>query len=133
MARSFPVLLLAGFFLVAPSHAQSTLKTGDVISGKLHVVRAHHPNGTPITAYQIVADQPKKFAKPDEFCNEGEAPKTFHLAVIGDDSKATWARLKQLVGKHIAVVAEDFVCSHTAWHIGDAVVLKWHFAEPAKH
>ena len=36
------------------------------------------------------------------------------------------------VSETVTVVGEDFFCSHTAWHIGDAVVLKWRFAEPAK-
>jgi hypothetical protein len=108
--------------------AQDTLKPGDVISGQLRLVKTHHPNGMPISAYQIVVDHPKKFANPDEFCNKGEVPKTFHVAVI-DDDKTKWARLKQLVGKKIAVIADEFFCSHTAWHIGDAVLIKWRFVD----
>lgn len=46
------------------------------------------------------------------------------------DDKATKARLDRLLGNKITVVAEEFFCSETAWHIGDAVLDKWHFAEP---
>ncbi len=42
------------------------------------------------------------------------------------------ARLDKLLGKTVAVVGEDYMCSETAWHVGDAVVFKWHFAEPPK-
>ena len=48
------------------------------------------------------------------------------------DDKAKKARLDRLLGKTVTVVVEDFFCSETAWHIGDAVVGAWHFAEPAK-
>jgi hypothetical protein len=48
------------------------------------------------------------------------------------DDKAKKARLDKLLGKTVAVVAEDFFCSETAWHIGDAVIGGWHFAEPPK-
>jgi hypothetical protein len=48
------------------------------------------------------------------------------------DDKAKTARLDKLLGKTAAVAAEDFFCSETAWHIGDAVVSQWHLAEPPK-
>jgi hypothetical protein len=125
-------MLAAAALLTAsePSIAQDTLKPGDMISGRLRFFRHQHPNGTWINVYQITADNPRKFAEADEFCDPNEPPKTFHLVVM--DDRATKARLDKLLGKTVAVVGEDFFCSHTAWHIGDAVVLKWHFVEPVK-
>lgn len=77
------------------STAQEMLKPGDLISGQLQLVNTHHPNGTPITAYQIVADMPKKFAQKDDFCDDNRLPKTFYLVVIVDKTK--WAKLKSLL------------------------------------
>ena len=129
--RTCLAILLAAFAIMAavePPRAQETLKPGDVISGRLRFFRHQHPNGTWINVYQIAADNPRKFAEADEFCDPNTPPKTFHLVVM--DDKAKTARLDRLLGQETAVVGEDFFCSHTAWHIGDAVVLKWHFAKP---
>ncbi len=114
----------------APAIAQETLKSGDTISGKLRFLRHQHPNGTWINVYQMTSDNPRKFAADDEFCDDAVPPKTFHILVM--DDKAKKARLDKLLGKRISVVAESFFCSQTAWHVGDAVISKWHFAEPAK-
>ena len=131
--RKCLTILLAAFAITVaaePSRAQETLKPGDVISGRLRFFRHQHPNGTWINVYQITADNPRKFAEADEFCDPNTPPKTFHLVVM--DDKAKKARLNKLLGRTVAVVGEDFSCSQTAWHVGDAVVFKWHFAEPAK-
>jgi hypothetical protein len=48
------------------------------------------------------------------------------------NDKAKKARLDRLLDKKIAVVADTFFCSETAWHVGDAVLSEWHFAEPAQ-
>ena len=118
-------LTLFVFLLAAPAPAQDTLKPGDTLSGKLRVVKTRHPNGTPITAYQIVVDHPKNFAKEDDFCYPKNPPVTFHLVVL--DDKAKLVLLKRKLGKSVKVVAEDLMCSETAWHVGDAVVFQWHF------
>jgi len=128
-SRLIYAALLAGFALltaVGPSPAQETLKPGDVISGRLRYVQTQHPNGTPINAFQIVIGSRRDFAVKDEFCNG--TPKTFHLVVMDDKEKA--ARLARQIGKKIFVIGEEFFCSQTAWHIGDAVVTKWQFEEP---
>ena len=123
---------VAALFLVLSAiggHAQeskNTLKPGDTITGKLRRVETRHPNGTLLRAFQVVVDTPKAFAKEDEFCDG--PPKTFHLVVMNDKPKE--ARLKKLLGKKVAVVAEDLMCSETAWHVGDAVLFQWHLAEP---
>jgi hypothetical protein len=128
--RVLGAIALALIVLASPCAAQDTLKQGDVISGKLRFFRHQHPNGTWINVYQISADNPKKFADADEFCDVDKPPKTFHLVVM--DDKAKKKQLDKMLGKTIAVVGEAFNCSETAWHVGDAVVFKWHFAEPDK-
>jgi hypothetical protein len=131
--RKCLAILLATFAIMAavePSRAEDMLKSGDTISGRLRFFKHRHPNGTWINVYQIASDHPRKFAEKDEFCDDKAPPKTFHLVVM--DDKAKKARLDRLLGKTVAVVAENFSCSETAWHIGDAVVFRWRLAEPAK-
>lgn len=115
--------LMALAALSAPSLAQEGLKEGDIISGKLRLVKTRHPNGTAILAYQIVSDAPKALAKEDEFCDG--PPKIFHIVA---NDKALKRGLDKKMNKKIAVYADTFFCSHTAWHIGDAVVTTWRFA-----
>ena len=124
------VAVLIVLTLSGVAQAQEGLKPGDAISGRLRFFKQQHPNGTWISVYQIKSDNPRKFAAKDEFCDPDTPPKTFHLVVM--DDKAKKARLDKLLGKIVSVVAEDFSCSETAWHVGDAVVFQWHFAEPAK-
>ena len=121
-------LRLAG---AGPAFAENVLKPGDTITGRLRFFQHQHPNGTWINVYQITSDNPRKFAQDDDFCDPDRPPVTFHLVVMNDNEKK--ARLDRLLGKKIAVVAGTFFCSETAWHIGDAVLSQWHFAEPAKH
>jgi len=45
------------------------------------------------------------------------------------DDVAKKRRLDRMLGKTVSVVGDEFFCSQTAWHIGDAVVIKWHFPE----
>lgn len=117
--------------VAAPSLAQESLKPADLISGRLRFFRHQHPNGTWIKVYQIVADHPRKFAEPDEFCDSENPPKTFHLMVMDDPARKR--RLDRMLGKRVSVVADGFFCSETAWHVGDAVLGKWHFPEGSPH
>jgi len=129
MRRAIALLVLFGLF--GSASAQDLLKPGDTISGSVRFFKIQHPNGTTwINVYQMTSDNPRKFAADDEFCDDKVPPKTFHLVVMDDKSKK--AQLDRLLGKKISIVAEIFFCSQTAWHVGDAVVTKWHFAEPAK-
>jgi hypothetical protein len=34
-------------------------------------------------------------------------------------------QLRPLIGRKISLKADTLFCSHTAWHIGDAVVTQW--------
>ena len=45
------------------------------------------------------------------------------------DDKAKKRALDELLGRRISVVLDDFLCSETAWHVGDAIVFKWHLPE----
>jgi hypothetical protein len=111
---------------VHSASADDLLRPGDMISGKLRFIQHQHPNGTWIQVYQVTADHPRKLAAADEFCGD-EPPVTFHLVVMND--KAKKRALDELLGRHISVVLDDFFCSETAWHVGDAVVFKWHLPE----
>jgi hypothetical protein len=122
--RALVVVLL--LLLAGPAFAEDTLKPGDTITGKLRFFQSQHPNGTTwIKVYQIASDNPRTFAAKDEFCPD-HPPKTFHLVV---SDKAAEARLKRSLRKKISIVADDFFCSQTAWHVGDAVVMMWRFAD----
>ena len=127
--RTLQAAAVALLTILQSSVAQDTLKPGDEISGKLRFFRHQHSNGTWINVYQIVADRPLPFAAEDEFCDPAKPPRTFHLVVNGKIEKA---QLEKKLGKKIAVVADDFMCSQTAWHIGDAVVFKWRLSTPGK-
>jgi hypothetical protein len=123
-------LALLACIIAIPSLAQEALKPGDLISGRLRFFRHQHPNGTRIDVYQIVTDHPRKFAEADEFCDPDRPPATFHLVVT--DDLATKRRLDRMLGKTVSVVGDEFFCSQTAWHVGDAVVIKWHFPAEEK-
>ncbi|MFA6265656.1 MAG: hypothetical protein WC670_08085 [Pseudolabrys sp.] len=126
MRIAVALLLVMLAIPVAPVRAQQTqtetLKLGDTITGTLRLIKTQHPNGTPIRVYQIVSAAPKRFARKDEFCGD-KPPKTFHLLVANNEALEN--RLNGLLGKTISIEAEDFFCSQTAWHIGDAVVAQW--------
>ena len=98
--------------------AQEAIKVGDLLTGKLRLVRTKHPNGTPIGAFQIVSLP--RMMPTDEFCDG--AARTFQIVAM---DRAATAQLRPLLGKQVSLKAEDMFCSHTAWHVGDAVVLKW--------
>jgi hypothetical protein len=121
MMRAFVIAALV--VLSGAAQAQDLLRPGDTISGKLRLVQTRHPNGTRLTAYQVVVDNPRPLAEKDEFCGD-TPPRTFHLVVMDDKAKAT--QLKRLLGKKLNVVLDSFFCSETAWHVGDAVVFQWH-------
>lgn len=128
MRIGFGILIAAAPFIgaaQAQEKKQEFLKHGDVITGQ---VRQINRNSEPTVVYQIVSDAPKVFAHKDNFCKTAP-PKTFHL--VETDNKAKAIRLKRSVGKTVDIVADEFMCSHTAAHTGDAVVTKWRFTGPA--
>jgi hypothetical protein len=84
--RRAGIVLLAAVCLVTPALAQEPIKEGGVLTGKLRLVRARHPNGTKIDAYQIVSD-PRSMPPGDEFCDYDEGATTFHLFAMTDAAK----------------------------------------------
>ena len=101
-----------------PVLAQDAIRRGDRLTGKLRLVRTNHPNGTAIVAFQIVSVP--RAMPADDFC-DGPA-RTFHIVAM-DHAKTT--QLRALLGKTVSLGTDDLFCSHTAWHIGDAVVMRW--------
>ena len=119
------LLIVCHVAIAAPAAmAQQAIREGDTLTGQLRLVRAKHPNGTPINAFQIVS-APRAMPANDEFCDKPAT--TFHIVAMDD---AKMKQLQPLVGKTVSLQAEELFCSHTAWHIGDAVVLKWSALAP---
>ncbi|MBR0757525.1 hypothetical protein JQ604_35550 [Bradyrhizobium jicamae] len=107
--------------LASPAVAQEPIKDGDTVTGVLRLVRARHPNGTRIEAYQIVS-APRAMPEGDDFCDYDKAVTTFHLFA---PTVAARTQLKPLLGKTITAKATALFCSQTAWHIGDVAVPEW--------
>jgi hypothetical protein len=127
---SLHCLMIAVVLLAAPAiepaavfaaDAQPAIKAGDILTGKLRLVRTHHDNGTKIEAYQIVS-APLTMPSDDGFCEDGKGVTTFHLFTMNNAERNV---LKPLLGKTVAVKADELFCSQTAWHIGDVAVPKW--------
>lgn len=118
------VILLAVLLSISASRtsADELLRQGEAISGELRLVRTHHPNGTPIEAYQIVVDRLRDLAIRNDFCGD-MPPVTFHL--FADEGQRR--QLDPLLGTRVTVGGDNFFCSETAWHVGDAVAIKSHF------
>ena len=102
--------------------AEETLAKGGWLSGTLRLVRTHHPNGTPMQAYQIVSE-PRQMASSDDFCvNPDAKASTFHLFT---KTKSDRVELSRLLGKKLRVRVWELFCAQTAWHVGDVAVNKW--------
>src|SRR3954470_12279130 len=121
VAALLPLLLASEFPFVSPARAQEAIKAGDVVTGKLRLVRTRHPNGTKIDAYQIVSP-PRMMPADDDFCEAGKGVTTFHLFAMKSAEKR---KLQPLLGRTITIKAEALFCSQTAWHIGDVAVPQW--------
>jgi hypothetical protein len=122
--RAGAIAALMLLVAAANAHAQQTaeIKAGDTLTGKLRLVTTRRPNGTLIRAYQIVSS-PRKMPTSDDFCDyDGPGATTFHLFTMTD---AATGQLKPLLGKTIAVRADELFCSETAWHVGDVAVPEW--------
>lgn len=118
---SLAIAGLAAFLIGAPAEAQQPIKEGDVLTGTLRLVRARHPNGTRLEAYQIVSE-PRMMPAHDDFCDYDKGATTFHLFTI---TAAARRKLKPLLGRKISIKAVALFCSETAWHVGDVAVPEW--------
>ena len=112
---------LAALCLCTAAEAQAPVKDGDILTGRLRLVRTRHDNGTRIKAYQIVS-APRAMPAEDDFCTAENGATTFHLFAITDAARK---QLKPRLGKTISVKAVRLFCSQTAWHIGDVAVPEW--------
>ena len=64
--------MAVAFDTIYPAMAEETLGRGGWLSGTLRLVRTHHPNGTPMQAYQIVSE-PRQMPASDDFCVNPDA------------------------------------------------------------
>jgi hypothetical protein len=121
VTAGFVVAVMLAAFTSEAAFAQEAIKAGDILTGRLRLVRTRHPNGTRIDAYQIVS-VPRMMPADDDFCEAGKGVTTFHLFAMKDAEKR---QLQPLLGKTITVKADALFCSETAWHIGDVAVPQW--------
>ena len=112
---------LAALAICTVAEAQQPIKEGDILTGKLRLVRTRHDNGSRIEAYQIVS-APRAMSADDDFCTAENGVTTFHLFTMTDVARK---QLKPRLGKTISVRAVRLFCSQTAWHIGDVAVPEW--------
>lgn len=104
------------------ARAEEPIKSGDTLIGRLRLVKAEHPNGSPMEVYQIVST-PRQMPAGDNFCADPHgAAKTFHLTSMTDKDRTV---LSRLVGKKVRIRVWELFCSQTAWHVGDVAVSKW--------
>jgi hypothetical protein len=119
-------VVAAALWLTGPALAQEAIRDGGVLTGKLRLVHARHPNGTRIEAYQIVSVA-RAMPADDGFCTTDKGATTFHLFAITDAARR---QLKPLLGKTVTLKTDELFCSQTAWHIGDVAVSRWTLLPP---
>ena len=119
--RLTPAALVALGLLLPLPHAATAqakcLADGDAVTGKLRIVKTRHPNGTPITAYQVVTATPVCVLDMDE---KPQDSTKFHVVPRDEAGEAA---LKRAVGRTVTVRGNPMP-AHTAWHIGDAVMME---------
>src|SRR5215218_4872602 len=106
----------------APVQAPKPLRTGEVLSGELRVMRSRAERGKRVNTYQVVTTEGRRIPGPDGLCNLETGPETFQIVTNGD---ADANRLKPFVGKTISIKANEMSCATTAGQVSDALVLKW--------
>lgn len=109
------------------AHAQTTkpapkpMKSGDVLSGELRMLKARGGKGKRVSMFQVESE-PRRLAGPDGLCNLETGPETFQI-ITHDDSEIS--RLKPYVGKTISIKVNDVACSTAAGQVSEALVSKW--------
>ncbi len=106
----------------APVQPPKPLRTGDVLSGELRVMRSRAAKGKRVNTYQVVTTEGRRIPGPDGLCNLETGPETFQIMTNGD---ADVNRLKPFVGKTISIKANEMSCATAAGQVSDALVLKW--------
>jgi hypothetical protein len=121
-----PILSIGlGLFLALPlaggdaSAQGACIRQGATLSGTVREVRRRHPNGTPIRVFQIDLGR--------RACIEGAGMDggrlSFRRVHVAPADSATEQRLRSALGRQVAVRGREIIEAHTAWHIGDAVML----------
>jgi len=117
------VLLASEAQAQAPAQPPKPLRTGDVLSGELRVMRSRAARGKPrVNTYQVVTTEGRRIPGPDGLCNLETGPETFQIMTNGD---ADVNRLKPFIGKTISIKANEVSCPTAAGQVSDALVLKW--------
>ena len=106
----------------APVQAPKPLRTGDVLSGELRVMRSRAVKGKRVNTYQVVTTEGRRIPGPDGLCNLETGPETFQIVTNGD---ADANRLKPFIGKTISIKASEMSCATVAGQVSDALVSKW--------
>ena len=114
--------ILAMLACNAQAQAPKPLKTGDVLSGELRVMRSRAAKGKRVNTYQVVTTEGRRIPGPDGLCNLETGPETFQIVTNGD---ADVNRLKPFIGKTISIKANEMSCPTAAGQVSDALVLKW--------
>lgn len=95
------------------------MRQGETISGTLREVRRQHASGAPIRALQVELGQPA--------CIEGAALEggrlNFRRVHVVPIDQRTEAQLRGNIGRRVQVRGREIIEAHTAWHVGDAVML----------
>jgi hypothetical protein len=100
---------------------QNCLRATDPVSGTLRQVSTRHPNGTPIEVMQLRLDRPGCMVVPG--LDGTPRPMRFQAVHLVSQDPALRARLRNAAGSRATVQGGDVMEPHTAWHIGDLVML----------
>jgi hypothetical protein len=94
------------------------IRQGETISGTLREVRRQHASGAPIRALQIDLGR--------QACIEGAGLEggrlSFRRVHVVPIDESTEAQLRRSLGRRVAVRGREIMETHTAWHVGDAVM-----------
>jgi hypothetical protein len=117
LAATVLAMLLAG---ALDAQAQRVMKSGDVLTGQLNVMRVR-AKGKRVDAFQLVSE-PRRLPAPNGLCNLVTGPETFQI-VTANDAQA--AQLKSLTGRQVSVKVNEVACADEAGQMSEAVVTKW--------
>jgi hypothetical protein len=120
MTRRFALASALVLAAAHPSFAAACLPHDALVRGTLRVVKAKHPNGTPIEALQLMF-KPPICVTVQSTLEQNRLAKlnvtAMHLAV----PQTVFRRLKKRLGSKTTAVG-NIGEPHTAWHIGDAIM-----------
>jgi len=101
------------------SAQQNCIAPDAPLIGVLSEARQVHPNGTPIRAFQIDLG---RMACVAGAALDGGQLNVQRVHVVPADGVAD-QRLRAAMGQRVTVRGRELMEAHTAWHLGDAVLL----------